>query len=417
MTDDAGQREHTGTVGVGAGGPGNPEVVAVVAVERAWLVVVLVMSSACVAQAFGRFTWGVVLPTARDDVLDGSNTLAGFFGTLNVTAYLLGTLAVSWAASRVTLVGLIRIGLVTSTTALGLASIAPSGPLLGVALFAMGLGGAIIWIPAPAISARALPPERAGMAVGLVGSGIGFGLVFAGQMSALLDRHTDAPDRWQTLYRIEFCVALVVLTGTFVFLKSRGDRPSTAGGFGGFSALRTVRGWVPATVAYAAFGFAYILVLGFLVARLEDDSGFTSGEAAAMFSVLGASTVLGGMILGPLSDRIGRRITVTAAFAIFGLCSLLVLTGRQPWVTVAAIGIGMMFSGMPALIIAHIVDHTDRNTYGPAFSAATLAFGGTQMVSPQIGGAIADALGSFTWVFVLSAMVSFIGAAFASRLP
>jgi MFS family permease len=75
-----------------------------------------------------------------------------------------------------------------------------------------------------------------------------------------------------------------------------------------------------------------------------------------------------------------------------------------------------MFSGMPALIIAHIVDHTTADTYGPAFSAATLAFGVTQMISPQIGGLLADQLGSFTWVFVLSASVSFIGAAFASRL-
>jgi hypothetical protein len=39
------------------------------------------------------------------------------------------------------------------------------------------------------------------------------------------------------------------------------------------------------------------------------------------------------------------------------------------------------------------------------------------MVSPQIGGLIADAAGSFTWVFVLSACVSMIGAAAASRLP
>jgi MFS family permease len=178
-----------------------------------------------------------------------------------------------------------------------------------------------------------------------------------------------------------------------------------------------VDAWVPATVAYACFGFAYILVLGFVVARLEDDSGFTSGQATTAFSILGAATVFGGTTLGPLSDRIGRRVTVTGAFAIFAMCSLLVLTGEQPWVTVAVIGIGLMFSGMPALIIAHIVDHTDTDNYGPAFSAATLAFGVTQMISPQIGGAIADALGSFTWVFVLSAAVSLVGAAFASRLP
>jgi MFS family permease len=385
--------------------------------ERAWLVIVLVMASACVAQAFGRFTWGVVLPGARDDLLDGSNTLAGFFGTLNVTAYLLGTLAVSWAASKVTLVGLVRLGLSISTTALGLASIAPNGPVLGLALFMMGLGGAVIWIPAPAIAARVLPPHRAGMAVGMVGSGIGAGIVFAGQMAAFLDRRSDATDLWQTLYRIEFSVAVVVLVGAFALLRSRGDRPSLAGGFGGFGALRKVHGWIPVTAAYASFGFAYILVLGFLVARLEDDSGFSSAQATAMFSLVGGAAAFGGIILGPLSDRIGRRATLTMAFVLFGLCSLLELTGRQPWVAIASVGIGLMFSGMPAMITAHIVDHTDVTTYGPAFSAATLAFGVTQMVSPQIGGTLADALGSFTWVFVLSALVSFVGAAFSSRLP
>jgi predicted MFS family arabinose efflux permease len=378
--------------------------------ERAVLTVAIVMAGACVAQAFGRFTWGVVLPDARDDLLGGSNTLAGFFGTLNVTAYMVGTLVMSWAASKVTLIGLVRIGLTVSTVALGVAAIAPSGPVLGLALFAMGLGGAVIWIPAPAISARALPPHRRGMAVGLVGSGIGIGIVFAGQMGA-------AVDGWQTLYRIEFGIAVVVLVLALSFLRSRGDRPAVAGGFAGIGALRTVDGWIPVTVAYAAFGFGYILVLGFLVARLKDDSGMSSSEASAMFSIVGAASVLGGLSLGALSDRLGRRNTLTVAYLVFAACAILVLSGRQPWVAIAAFGVGLMFSGMPALIIAHVVDHTDADTYGPAFSAATLAFGVAQMVSPQIGGTIADASGSFTLVFVLSAVVSCVGAAAASRLP
>ena len=385
--------------------------------ERVWLVIALVMAATCVAQAFGRFTWGVVLPSARDDLLDGSNTLAGLLGTLNVTAYLLGTLAVSWAASRVTLVGLVRLGLTISTTALGIASIAPSGPVLGLALFMMGLGGAVIWIPAPAIATRAMPPHRAGTAVGLVGTGIGLGIVFAGQAASLLDRRSDDGDWWQTLYRIEFSIAVVVLIGAVLLLRSHGDRPSLAGGFGGFGALRTVRGWLPAIAAYASFGFSYILVLGFLVARLEDDSGFSSAQATTMFSVVGAAAALGGLILGPASDRFGRGPTLTVAFTMFGCFTLLVLTGSQPWVVIAAAGIGLMFSGMPAVITAYIVDHTDTNSYGPAFSAATLAFGVTQMISPQIGGSLADALGSFTWVFVLSAVVAWIGAAFSMRLP
>jgi hypothetical protein len=39
------------------------------------------------------------------------------------------------------------------------------------------------------------------------------------------------------------------------------------------------------------------------------------------------------------------------------------------------------------------------------------------MTSPQLGGFIADLSGSFTWVFVLSAAISMIGAAAATRLP
>ena len=385
--------------------------------EKVWLVIALVMGTTCVAQAFGRFTWGVVLPGARDDLLDGSNTLAGLFGTLNVTAYLVGTFAVSWMASRVTLVGLVRLGLSMSTFALGLAAFAPNGAVLALALTVMGFGGAIMWIPAPAIAARTLPPNRSGLAVGFMGSGIGLGIIFAGQMSNFLSGRNDGQEVWRSLYRIEFAIAVVVLICTFLFLRSRGDRPSGAGGLGGFSALRTVPGWIPAIGAYASFGFAYILVIGFLVARLEDDAGFSASEAASVFSLVGLATVIGGLSLGPLSDRIGRRVTLSSSFALFGLCALAILPGQQPWVTIAAFGVGVMFSGMPSLVIAHIVHHTNPETYGPAFSAATLAFGVTQMISPQIGGALADALGSFTWVFVLSAAVSFVGAAFALQLP
>ena len=64
-----------------------------------WVVVLLICVSASVGHAFGRFSYGVLLPAVRDD-LGISNTLAGFIGGANVGAYLVGTLCVSWLAGR-----------------------------------------------------------------------------------------------------------------------------------------------------------------------------------------------------------------------------------------------------------------------------------------------------------------------------
>jgi MFS family permease len=159
------------------------------------------------------------------------------------------------------------------------------------------------------------------------------------------------------------------------------------------------------------------LVFAFLVARLEDDAGFTADRASAMFSVVGISAVFGGIILGPLSDRIGRRATMAGAFVAFAVSTLAILPGRQPLVALGAVGIGLSFSGLPSVIAAFVVDGTDAATYAPAYSAATLAFGVAQMAAPQVGGLIADAAGSFTPVFLLSMAIAAVGAVASARLP
>ena len=385
------------------------------ATERRILTLAIVLASAMVAQAFGRFTWGVVLPDARDDLLDGSNTAAGLFGSLNVGAYLVGTVVVAWLALRSSLVGLVKVGLVLSTSGLTLASFTTQPAVLAMALVIMGLGGAIIWVPVPGIAARQFPPERRGFATGIAGVGIGVGIVFAGRMAAFL--RSGDQDVWQTLYRIELGIALIVITSAFVFLRSQGERPSVAGGFGGFGALRQVEGWKALPGAYSAYGFSYILVISFTVARLEDDAGWNSGRAALAFTTIGFAVIAGGLIVGSISDRIGRRHTMTIAFVSWAVASIGILTGSLPVVLASTVLVGIMFSGIPATIIAHVVADADERSFGPVFSASTLAFGIAQAVSPQIGGAIADWRGSFTLVFWLAAVVALIGAMAAWSLP
>ena len=129
------------------------------------------------------------------------------------------------------------------------------------------------------------------------------------------------------------------------------------------------------------------------------------------------AVVFGGLTIGTLSDRVGRRRMMIFAFVSWAASSLAFLVDSLPLALVAAVMVGVMFSGIPAAIVAHVVTYADQQSFGPVFSAATLAFGLSQAVSPQIGGAIADWRGSFTAVFVIAAGVAMLGAVAAWYLP
>ncbi len=374
----------------------------------------IVMLAAAVAQGFGRFTFGVVLPAVREDLLDGSNTLAGLLGTANTFAYLAGALVVGSLAARLGPLGWMRLGLVLSVSGIGLAVIAPNGLVLAIALVSMGLGGAAIWIPSPGLATSVVSVARRGLAVGMMGAGVGLGIVFAGQLNNVV---VSQGGSWRGVYGIEALLGLIALGLVFLVLRPRSVGISRRGGFGGFGVLSTMDGWKPLTVCYAIFGFGYLLVIAFLVARLEDDAGYSSGGASAVFATLGACTVFGGVAVGRVSDVVGRRRALVGGYVGFAASTLLLLTDDLLWVTVGAVGCGVLFAGLPTVIAAYIIDRTDATSYGPSYAAATFAFGVTQVAAPQVGGAIADWQGSFTMVFLLSAAVMSTGSLVALALP
>lgn len=376
----------------------------------------LVACGAIVAQAFGRFTYSVLLPAIRDD-LDHSNTVAGFLGTANVSAYLLGTLVVASLTSRIKLLTVFRCGFAFSLTGLAVAMVAPGAAVLSVALFIMGIGGAFIWIPSPAIAAGAVGDHRRGVAVGVMGAGIGVGIIFSGQMASIL-RERSGDGAWRDLYRLETALGLVIVIAVLLFLRHREIAPTRGRGSGiGFGSLRRMPGWLALTGSYASFGFCYILAVSFLTSRLEDDAGYSEGLASTMFTLVGLGTIVGGVLLGLVADRVGERIVLTVGFASFAVALGGILTGVIVFVAVGSIVVGLMFSGLASVITGYVVRNTSAAAFGPSYAATTFAFGIAQVSSPQIGGVVADLSGSFTVVFLLSAAFAVAGAVASSRLP
>jgi predicted MFS family arabinose efflux permease len=366
-----------------------------------------------VAQGFGRFTYPLLLPAIDGDLLH-SYAVAGFLGSLNLAAYVVGTAIASFASGRVEPPYLIRGGLVLAVVGLVVLSVAGGVVLVAVGLVATGIAGALIWIPAPGVVGAIVPPERRGFAIGLLGSGIGGSIFVASQLTALV-RHLEGATAWREVWTIEAIASVGVALAAWRWLRA--ERSGFAPARVGLDALRSVPGWRSLTAAYAAYGLSYSLFMSYLVAALERDAGFAPAHAARVFALVGLALIFGGITVGRLSDRFGRRPTLVWGFLVWAGCALVILTGREPWVSLAAATFGLMMSGLGSVIAATVADDLDPRAFGAAFGAITLCFGVAQMIGPQLGGWIAERSGSFSAAFELSAAAAFAGAASSFALP
>ena len=380
-----------------------------------WIIVLLMSSATALALAFGRFGYGVLLPAVRDD-MSISNTLAGAIAGANAAAYLGGTLLIAWLAGHYRLLSILRAGIALVVLGLLGAAMSTSPQMLMLSLGLAGLGGALVWIPAPVIAADSVAAEKRPLAVGLMSSGIGLGIAFVSILGGSL-RQSAGDAVWSEVYLTLCGVGLIMVALILLVVRHWQSAPIGGGGLGGFSALQRMPGWLPLIVAYACFGFMYLLVLGFLTSRLEDDSGWRLADTSLAFSVMGLSMIFGGPLFTSMAQRFGLALVLSLAFALWPVFTLVVLTGLKLPVLLACLGIGFLFSALPSLITLYVVENTTTQNYGPSFAAATLVFGLAQAVSPPIGGWIADVGGSFFMVFVLSAIVSVMGLLATLRLP
>jgi MFS family permease len=380
---------------------------------RPWVPLAVAAAASAVAQAFGRFTYPLLLTTIQDD-FSLSYTVAGGLASVNLVAYLFGTAAVTWLASKWIPGAILRFGLIVSAVGLLGMTFAPGVALIGLALFVTGFAGALIWVPAPAVGASLLPPRLRGLGFGSMGAGIGIGVVAAGLLAIPIRAQPD-PSSWRILYGIEAGVAVLVLVVAFIVLR-RPTGASLAVTGVKVSAIRGVPRWAAILSAYAAFGLSYSWFINFLVAMLEDDRGVTATSASVIFLVLGAATIPGGVIIGRISDSAGRRPTMVVSFVAMAVGAL----GARyapPWLLYPCVVLfGLAFSGVPTTIAAYLGDHTEEGEFSAAFGVATLAFGIAQMLAPQVGGIVGDATGGFTAVFVASAVAALVGAGASLRL-
>lgn len=350
------------------------------------------VTATAVSQSFGRFTYSVLYIEIRDD-FGLSNTVAGGIGSLNLVGYLIGSLLVAFTIGSVGLIKTAKYGLAGVVVGLLLLSWSPNSFITLLALFLTGFSAAGVWITTPALATNLLGPDRRGLAIGWVTTGVGLGFIAACVLDAVI---TD----WRSVYGLETIVGVAALVLLALTIRTSTDSASNAGLSP--TALKQVPGWLNLCVTYGLFAVGVSLAMTFSAALLEEDAGFKERSASLTFALIGLGLALGGPIMGWLSDRIGRNSAQLVSFACLTISCALIATGHPVAAPFSTLLFGMAFTGVVVNITAEVSSHLSAEAFGAAYAVLTIVFGAGLAVGPQLGGIIADSSGSFQPTLVLA---------------
>jgi MFS family permease len=142
--------------------------------------------------------------------------------------------------------------------------------------------------------------------------------------------------------------------------------------------------------------------------------GFTPLVAAWSLGVVSVAGIPGQIVLGALSDRIGREWIWTAGCAGFAICyaALIALEQVQSNVLLYVMVLSQGFLGyaLTSVMGPIVVEIFEGPHYGSIFGTITVALIGGGAAGPWLAGVIHDATGSYRLAFVLIIVACLISA-------
>jgi DHA1 family inner membrane transport protein len=258
------------------------------------------------------------------------------------------------------------------------------GLLLG-ARVATALAQALFWAVMGPVAVGLFPPERRGRVIGLLSVGGSLATVLGVPAGTWLGGHSG----WRAPFLVLGSIGLVSLVAIAVLLPT--SRPEE--GHAAYGAAPDARRFavVLATTALSvtgAFaGFTYV------VAFLDEVSGFSEGSVSALLMVFGVAGIAGVTAAGPLLDRFPRgTLTVPVAAQAVALLGLYAGGGSQT-VTVAMLmllgaSVGPVFMATQSQVLHVAPGRTEL-----ALAANSAAFNAGVAAGALTGGALLSAVG------------------------
>lgn len=303
-----------------------------------------------------------------------------------------------------------------------------AAPNLWVAFLGLGviapLGMSASWVPCNATVVRWFV-ERRGLALAVTTAGGSLANIFAPPIAAAI---VDARG-WRTaLATFALIGGAVMLASAYWFRRdpeSVGQHPdgldhppleSVAGnGATASEAMRTTTYWL--ILSMYALSFLVVFVPFVHINQFAIDLGIERVTAATVISSIGVGGLLGRLAVGPISDRVGRKVMVLFAFAL-ETCAFVAISSAQGLALLypAAVIFGFAYGAGVTLLPALVGDYFGRDHAGAIVGRIFATAGSLAAVGPYVAQLLFDASGSYRVAFLLCAGANAAAVLMATQL-
>ncbi|PKN29118.1 MAG: hypothetical protein CVU64_09910 [Deltaproteobacteria bacterium HGW-Deltaproteobacteria-21] len=360
-----------------------------------------------------RYSYGLLLPDMLSS-LAISKTEAGVIYSSYFLTYTLFSPVLGLLVDRTDARFILTVSVALLSMGAYLMSL-PTTVLQASLFFALaGIGHSGCWAPVVTVVMRWVSEKRRGIALSVVDLGSAVSIAFWSIMIPLI----IVPHGWRSIWVILGISGFVAAGMNFFMVRSH---PPLEGGGGALIGANKV----PVRAAYAGIlhdrrfyliGFSYLLIsfsilipLTFLTAYATQELTVSYKSAAGLIAVIGVAGSIGKLILGHISDRVGRvkvmmLCGVLTAAGGLGLVYAHELTWLILFTTVFGVGYGTIWP----VYAASARDLFSKENAGSIVGMWTIFHGLGSVIAPVLAGWTIDATGTYHWAFILAAASSVI---------
>jgi MFS family permease len=147
------------------------------------------------------------------------------------------------------------------------------------------------------------------------------------------------------------------------------------------------------------------------------DMGFAERAAATILSLIGITSIVGGMLMGLISDKIGRKpIAFICVLLQVGALAWLIPSDSLWALYLFATIFGVAFGGVMATLTPMIGDTFGMANIGKLIGTLDCSFGVAALTGPLMAGFIYDIRGDYTLAFIITSAAALVAALLVTQI-